>query len=162
MVHKENETGNALARIRDFTEKVRTGERKGATGKPISTFVNIGIGGSDLRFVWSARRSSCTPSETWTCTSHFCSNVYGNERIELENLHCTISFPEIFLVHLELLLSFPQVSCGVDYSVEVYAFNGLSLKNFPPPNRHPRRRDRNQNHHRHHHHSLLQEAHLRA
>ncbi len=31
-----------------FAEKVRSGERKGVTGKPISTVVNIGIGGSDL------------------------------------------------------------------------------------------------------------------
>jgi len=51
MVRKENETGNALARIRDFTEKVRTGEWKGATGKSISTVVNIGIRGSNLGLV---------------------------------------------------------------------------------------------------------------
>ena len=31
-----------------FAEKVRSGEWKGVTGKPISTVVNIGIGGSDL------------------------------------------------------------------------------------------------------------------
>ncbi len=31
-----------------FSEKVRTGEHKGFTGKPIRTIVNIGIGGSDL------------------------------------------------------------------------------------------------------------------
>ncbi|AQP48961.1 glucose-6-phosphate isomerase [Tessaracoccus aquimaris] len=31
-----------------FADKVRSGEWKGVTGKPISTVVNIGIGGSDL------------------------------------------------------------------------------------------------------------------
>ena len=37
-----------LSRIRDFSEKVRSGEIKGSTGKRINTVVQIGIGGSDL------------------------------------------------------------------------------------------------------------------
>jgi len=37
-----------LAKMRVFTEKVRSGEWKGFTGKPIKDIVNIGIGGSDL------------------------------------------------------------------------------------------------------------------
>ena len=37
-----------LVRVRRFTEKVRSGEWKGYTGKPITDIVNIGIGGSDL------------------------------------------------------------------------------------------------------------------
>lgn len=37
-----------LEKIYDFAERVRTGEWKGVTGKPIRTVVNIGIGGSDL------------------------------------------------------------------------------------------------------------------
>lgn len=37
-----------LERIYDFARKVRSGEWKGVTGKPIRTVVNIGIGGSDL------------------------------------------------------------------------------------------------------------------
>ncbi|KAH7105243.1 Glc-6-P isomerase [Auriculariales sp. MPI-PUGE-AT-0066] len=37
-----------LAHIKDFTDKVRSGEWKGYTGKRITTIVNIGIGGSDL------------------------------------------------------------------------------------------------------------------
>src|ERR1700733_7706783 len=32
----------------DFTDRLRSGEWTGATGKPITTVVNIGIGGSDL------------------------------------------------------------------------------------------------------------------
>lgn len=35
-------------RIKDFCQRVIDGEWKGATGKPIKTIVNIGIGGSDL------------------------------------------------------------------------------------------------------------------
>ena len=37
-----------LEKIYAFAEKVRSGEWKGITGKPIETVVNIGIGGSDL------------------------------------------------------------------------------------------------------------------
>ncbi len=37
-----------LARMGEFCDRLRSGERTGATGKPVSTLVNIGIGGSDL------------------------------------------------------------------------------------------------------------------
>jgi glucose-6-phosphate isomerase len=37
-----------LARMAQFAERVRSGEFKGFTGKPIRNVVNIGIGGSDL------------------------------------------------------------------------------------------------------------------
>ncbi len=37
-----------LDRMGEFSERVRSGEWKGATGLPIRTVVNIGIGGSDL------------------------------------------------------------------------------------------------------------------
>jgi glucose-6-phosphate isomerase len=37
-----------LARMREFTERVRSGQWRGYTGKPITDVVNIGIGGSDL------------------------------------------------------------------------------------------------------------------
>ena len=37
-----------LAKIKDFSEKVRSGQIKGSTGKEIKTVVQIGIGGSDL------------------------------------------------------------------------------------------------------------------
>jgi glucose-6-phosphate isomerase len=37
-----------LAKMRDFSRRVRAGEWTGFTGKPIRTVVNIGIGGSDL------------------------------------------------------------------------------------------------------------------
>ena len=39
------EVNDVLARIKDFTEKVRSGTWKGFTGKSITTVVNIGIGG---------------------------------------------------------------------------------------------------------------------
>lgn len=37
-----------LARMAEFSERVRSGEWKGYSGKPIRAVVNIGIGGSDL------------------------------------------------------------------------------------------------------------------
>jgi len=44
------------ARMRSFAEAVRSGARRGATGKPLRAIVHIGIGGSDLgpRLVWEA------------------------------------------------------------------------------------------------------------
>jgi len=42
------EIREVLAQIKDFSDKVRSGEWKGFTGKPIRNVVNIGIGGSDL------------------------------------------------------------------------------------------------------------------
>ncbi|GAA3521467.1 glucose-6-phosphate isomerase [Dietzia aurantiaca] len=37
-----------LGRMADITDRVRSGEWTGATGRPIRTVINIGIGGSDL------------------------------------------------------------------------------------------------------------------
>jgi len=39
---------DVLNRMRDFSTRVRSGEFKGYTGKPIKNVINIGIGGSDL------------------------------------------------------------------------------------------------------------------
>ena len=42
------EVHGVLARMRAFSNRVRSGEFKGYTGKPIKNVVNVGIGGSDL------------------------------------------------------------------------------------------------------------------
>ena len=42
------DVNHVLAQMRVFSEKVRTGEWKGYTGKAITDVINIGIGGSDL------------------------------------------------------------------------------------------------------------------
>ena len=42
------EVHDVLDRMSDFAERVRSGEWKGHTGKPIRNVVNVGIGGSDL------------------------------------------------------------------------------------------------------------------
>jgi glucose-6-phosphate isomerase len=52
------EVWQVLDRINTFSEKVRSGEWKGSTGKPIKSVVAIGIGGSFLGplFVHTALR----------------------------------------------------------------------------------------------------------
>ena len=42
------EVNAVLAHMKEFSDAVRSGEWKGYTGKAITDFVNIGIGGSDL------------------------------------------------------------------------------------------------------------------
>ena len=42
------EVHRVLARMSNFSDRVRTGEWRGVTGRPIRNVVNIGIGGSDL------------------------------------------------------------------------------------------------------------------
>lgn len=62
-----------LAKMRAFSDKVRSGEWRGYTNKPITDVVNIGIGGSDLgpKMVTTALEPYSTPN----LTSHFVSNV---------------------------------------------------------------------------------------
>ncbi|MGB1311174.1 MAG: glucose-6-phosphate isomerase [Leucothrix sp.] len=62
-----------LGKMGRFTEKVRSGEWKGFTGKPITDIVNIGIGGSDL-----GPNMVCTALQPYAKSSlkvHFVSNV---------------------------------------------------------------------------------------
>ncbi len=64
-----------LDRAGDFAERVRDGTWTGATGKRITTVVNIGIGGSDLgpAMAYRALISYCHPE----LTVRFVSNVDG-------------------------------------------------------------------------------------
>lgn len=70
-----------LAQIRTFTEKVRSGEWKGYTGKQITDFVNIGIGGSDLGPVMVT--TALTPYARDDLHVHFVSNVDGTHIAEI-------------------------------------------------------------------------------
>ncbi len=47
-VNVVDQVHEVLDRMGDFSDKIRSGEWKGATGKPIRNVVNIGIGGSHL------------------------------------------------------------------------------------------------------------------
>jgi glucose-6-phosphate isomerase len=46
--HVDDDVHDVLAKMATFADRVRSGEWTGATGKKVSTVVNIGIGGSDL------------------------------------------------------------------------------------------------------------------
>jgi glucose-6-phosphate isomerase len=69
-----------LAKMRRFSEAVRTGEWRGFTGKPVEHIVNIGIGGSDLGpvMVTEALRPYWKPG----LQAHFVSNVDGTHLAE--------------------------------------------------------------------------------
>ena len=69
-----------LARMRDFSTRVRSGEFKGYTGKPIKNVINIGIGGSDLGPVmaYEALKHYCTRDITF----RFVSNVDSTDFAE--------------------------------------------------------------------------------
>jgi glucose-6-phosphate isomerase len=67
-------------KMRDFTERLRSGAWLGTTGKPITDIVNIGIGGSDLGpvMVTEALRPYWKPG----LNVHFVSNVDGTHVAE--------------------------------------------------------------------------------
>src|SRR5580693_5330844 len=69
-----------LARMRDFADRVRSGEFKGYTGKRIKNVINIGIGGSDLGPVmaYEALKHYCTHDITF----RFVSNVDSTDFAE--------------------------------------------------------------------------------
>jgi glucose-6-phosphate isomerase len=69
-----------LDKMADFSSRVRSGEWKGHTGKPISNIINIGIGGSDLGPVmaYEALRSYSRRDLTF----RFVSNIDGTDFVE--------------------------------------------------------------------------------
>ena len=83
IVHGTNVVGQVhevLDRMANFAERIRSGEWKGYTGKPIRNVVNVGIGGSDLGPVmayealrWYSRRD---------LTFRFVSNVDSTDFVE--------------------------------------------------------------------------------
>ena len=74
-----------LAKMRIFTENVRSGRWKGYTGKPVTDVVNIGIGGSDLGPLMAVRALAHYGSPDLQV--HFVSNVDGTHLVEtLKNL----------------------------------------------------------------------------
>lgn len=78
------EVRDVLQRIKVFTEKVRSGEWKGHTGKSIQHIVNIGIGGSDLGPVMVCE--ALKPYSKRDLQMHFCSNVDGTHISEILKL----------------------------------------------------------------------------
>jgi len=73
------EVNGVLARMRDFTERLRGGAWKGHTGERITDVVNIGIGGSDLGPVMASEALRPYWSQP---TPHFVSNVDASHLVE--------------------------------------------------------------------------------
>ncbi|NOR72316.1 MAG: glucose-6-phosphate isomerase [Mariprofundaceae bacterium] len=71
---------DVLARMREFTNRVRDGQWLGSTGKPITDIVNIGIGGSDLGPVMVCE--ALKPFAQEGLKVHFVSNVDGTQIVE--------------------------------------------------------------------------------
>lgn len=71
---------NVLGKMKTFSDKVRSGEWKGYTGKSITDVVNIGIGGSDLGpyMVTEALK----PYAKASLNVHFVSNIDGTHITE--------------------------------------------------------------------------------
>src|SRR5476649_469853 len=74
------EVNAVLAHMEQFSRAVRSGEWKGYTGKPITDFVNIGIGGSDLGPVMVTE--ALKPYQGKGPRAHFVSNVDGTHLAE--------------------------------------------------------------------------------
>lgn len=74
------EVDAVLAHMKEFSEKVRSGEWKGYTGKEITDIVNIGIGGSDLGPVMVSE--ALKPYAKKGLRAHFVSNIDGTSIAE--------------------------------------------------------------------------------
>jgi glucose-6-phosphate isomerase len=74
------EVNGVLSRMRDFTERLRSGAWKGHTGERITDVVNIGIGGSDLGPVMATE--ALRPYWQKGLSAHFVSNVDGTHLVE--------------------------------------------------------------------------------
>lgn len=74
------DVNRVLAQMKDFSEKIISGEWKGYTGKAITDIVNIGIGGSDLGPLMVTE--ALKPYKKQNITSHFVSNIDGTHMAE--------------------------------------------------------------------------------
>src|SRR5215475_850424 len=74
------EVNAVLAKMRKFSEAIRSGSWKGYTGKPITDVVNVGIGGSDLGPVMVTE--ALKPYGKRDLKMHFVSNIDGTHIAE--------------------------------------------------------------------------------
>lgn len=74
------DVNRVLAQMKDFSQKIISGEWKGYTGKAIQSIVNIGIGGSDLGPLMVTE--ALKPYKKPNITSYFVSNIDGTHMAE--------------------------------------------------------------------------------
>lgn len=75
------EVNSVLEHMKEFSDKVRSGEWKGYTGKAITDIVNIGIGGSDLGPVMVTEALKAYSKRD--LRAHFVSNIDGTHIAEI-------------------------------------------------------------------------------
>ncbi|MDP8201290.1 MAG: glucose-6-phosphate isomerase [Candidatus Tenebribacter burtonii] len=73
------EVNKVLMQMKEFSDKIITGQWKGFTGKPITDIVNIGIGGSDLGPLMV---TEALKPYNMGINAHFVSNVDGTHLVE--------------------------------------------------------------------------------
>ncbi|CAG7857636.1 partial glucose-6-phosphate isomerase, partial [biofilm metagenome] len=88
------DVNQVLAKMRSFSERVRSGEWKGYTGKPITDIVNIGIGGSSLgpKMVAAALEPYSKPG----MNAYYVSNIDAGDL--LSTLHAVSPETTLFVV----------------------------------------------------------------
>ncbi|KAF7509637.1 hypothetical protein GJ744_007675 [Endocarpon pusillum] len=74
------DTHSVLEHMKEFSEQIRSGSWKGYTGKPLTTIINIGIGGSDLGPVMVSE--ALKPYGKRDMKLHFVSNIDGTHIAE--------------------------------------------------------------------------------
>ena len=70
----------SIEKMKEFSERIISGEWKGFTGKPIKDIVNIGIGGSDLGPAMATE--TLTPYKKSNINAHFVSNIDPTHIVE--------------------------------------------------------------------------------
>ncbi|MCA1757422.1 MAG: glucose-6-phosphate isomerase [Bacteroidales bacterium] len=79
-INVTEEVHRVLASMTTFCDRIRTGEWKGFSGKPVRNIVNIGIGGSDLGPVMAYEALKYYTSGDMTF--RFVSNIDGSDLVE--------------------------------------------------------------------------------
>ena len=74
------EINEVLEQMKNFSERIISGDWKGYSGKPITDIVNIGIGGSDLGPLMVVE--ALKPYKKENINLHFVSNVDGTHIAE--------------------------------------------------------------------------------
>jgi glucose-6-phosphate isomerase len=85
-VNVVREVHEVLTRMVEFTLKVRSGEWRGYTGKPVKNVINVGIGGSDLGPVmaYEALKHYCTRDITFRFVSNVDSTDFAEATRDLD------------------------------------------------------------------------------
>lgn len=137
------EVQQTLAKMREFSDRIRAGKWLGATGKPITDIVNVGIGGSNLGPFLTTQALAQFAKTSLHC--HFISNVdhsHAEKVLSQLNPETTLfiisskSFTTIeTLTHAKFIFSWLKKSLGENISQHITAVtaNAAKAKEFGIP-----------------------------